>query len=207
MAEDSLLHEGMPVDLITAPGDIRKTSILQLQADDQRITLNQTLPPLDDAFLNRSLLITFKRDGAEAKRFGFKALVVAINAGQDEKAPPGIVVERGEAIHDYELRKYPRFNPVLFDRIQISFDENVMDIADISAGGARGCCQRGNLQHLNRGDIIRLTVEIGNQNHHVEAQVMRINHAIKKGGHWELAVAFMQWDRPLADALEDHVNP
>ena len=181
-----------------APGDIRKTSIQTVE--EKRITLFQTVPPLDSALRDRTILMTFS-DGLKSARSGCKAKVTDIGFRGDGTQGAFIVVEKGEAIAAYDLRKYPRFNPGLFDDVRILYDESTLEVTDISAGGVRGLCRTGDLDHLTRGDVIRLTVGIGKQNHHVEAQVMRINHAIAKGGHWELAVAFMQWDRPLADAL------
>ena len=187
-------HSGMSVDLIMAPGDIRNTSIRK--AEETKITLRQTVPPLEHAFLNRTILLTFKAKGG-AERIGCKAKVARIDSGGDEAL---IVIEKGEEIAAYDLRKFPRFNPGLFDDVRILYGHTALEVTDISAGGARGVYKNGDLGHLSRGDVIRLTLGIGPDHHHVEAQIMRINHAIDKGGHWELAFAFVTWDRPF-----DHI--
>jgi hypothetical protein len=192
MAEDILWRIGLSVDLVMAPNDIRSASIRKVR--DGHITLNQAVPPLDVTSLNRSILVTFK-EGPLAIRSGCKAKVIDICLGHSVREESYIVVEAGEVIKECDLRKYPRFNPGLFGQIQISFGETVLEIEDISVGGVRGICQEGNLQHLTKGAMIRLTVAIEEQNHHVDAQVMRIRPVIGEKEHWELAVAFMQWDR------------
>lgn len=198
MAEDILWRVGMSVDLTMAPGDIRSAYIRKVA--DVHITLNQTVPPLDVASLNQSILVTFK-EGPQAMRSGCKAKVIDIRLSNDGTEYSYIVVEIAEVIKEYDLRKYPRFNPALFDQIQISFGETVLEIADISSGGARGICRHGNLRHLTKGTMIRLTVAIGEQNHHVDVQVMRIRPVMEEKEHWELAVAFIQWDRVVAKVL------
>jgi hypothetical protein len=198
MTEEFSWLSGMSVDLITAPGDIRITSIQKV--GETCLTLRQTVPPLDGTFLDHTVLMAFT-DGVTAVRSGCKARVIDLGFSDDGTQEAVIIIEKGAAIAACDLRKYPRFNPGLFDDVHIVFNENTWELTDISAGGARGLCRQGDLDYLTRGDIIRLTVGIGTQNHHVDAQVMRVNHAITKGGHWELAVAFMAWDQPLADAL------
>lgn len=148
MAEEFSWRMGMSVDLITAPGDIRKTSIQTVE--EKRITLFQTVPPLDSALRNRTILMTFS-DGLKSARSGCKAKVTDIGFRGDGTQGAFIVVEKGEAIAAYDLRKYPRFNPGLFDDVRILYDESALEVTDISAGGVRGLCRTADLDHLTRG--------------------------------------------------------
>jgi len=202
MTETRFLRMGMSVDLIMAPGDIRGTSVRQ--ADDTGLVLNQTTPPLDRTFMHRYLLVTFK-DGTLAVRSGFKARVTGIRHCDDGTGEDFIAVEKGEDIETCELRKYPRFNPGLLDRILIYYEGWPWELSDLSAGGARVICRSGNLHHLNKGDNIRLEVAIGAQTHQVDVQVLRIRIAGEEGEveneSWELAVAFMEWEKLVTDVL------
>jgi hypothetical protein len=191
MFKDPSLPAGMPVELIVSPRDIRSTSIKQKK--DKIITLVQTNPILNIDYLNNSVLMTFK-EGKKA-RLGYKAKITNISCDQNETDHSFIEVELLDFIEEYDMRKYPRFNPKLFDRLRISYGDTSFDFEDISAGGVRAICRSDNLKELTKGERISLDVSIGNINYSVMAEVMRIKPTVADSEYYEIAVAFMKWDR------------
>ena len=192
MLKDPVMPEGMSVELIVSPGDIRSTFITQRK--DTRLTLIQTEPLLTADFLNQSILMTFKEE-ARPLRIGFKVKVISMQCDHGEAAPPVIEVELLSSIEECDLRKYPRFNPNLFDGLCFSYGDAVLDLKDISAGGARATCRSGSFQELTKGEKISLNVGIGNLSYSLKAEVMRIKRVIAEIEYYEIAVAFMEWDR------------
>lgn len=190
MSIDPLMPIGMPVELIVSPGDMRNSFIKQKAG--KHLTLIQTDPLLNAAFLNQSILMTFK-DESIPSRSGYKVKVVRIN--HEEMAKPVIEVELLNFIAECDLRKYPRFNPSLFDNLRFSYGSTVLDLQDVSAGGARVVCRIGDFQELTKGEIINLTVGIGSLNYALKAEVMRFKRAIAGHDRDEIAVAFMEWDK------------
>ncbi len=202
MHKDILLPAGMYVELMVSPGDIRSTSIRQ--RIENRITLNQTHPFLDVEYLHHSILMTFKEE-TKTSRIGYKVEVICICCDPGDNDQSFIEVELTDFIEEYDLRKYPRFNPKLFDRLRISYGEAILDFKDISAGGARGICKSDNLQGITKGATISLNVCIGNLIYSVRAQVMRIKHAMEEGENCEIAVAFMEWDKNFLLSMENNL--
>ena len=190
MSKNPLLQAGMPVELIVSPGDIRCSFVEN--GSGERLSLAQTSPFLTADFIDQSILMTFKDESATS-RIGYKVKVVQLD--HDSVAPSFIEIELLDFIAEYDLRKYPRFNPNLFDNLRFSYGGTVLNLQDVSAGGARAACRTGSLAELTKGEIINLSVAIGNLNYTLKAEVMRFRRAIAKRGSDEIAVAFMEWDK------------
>jgi len=192
MMKDHLPKAGALVELMLGPGDIRSTSVGGIE--ENIITLNQTKPVLTENFINQAILLTFLPETRPA-RVGYKARIISTHWDDDGPGRSAIKLELSDFVQEYDLRKYPRFDPRLFDRLQIAYGDDVLGLKDISSGGARCTCRDNSLERLTKGERINLCASIGGRGYSIRAEVMRIKHPTLKGDLCEIAVAFLHWDR------------
>ena len=191
------LLTGMPVELMVGPDDIRSTSVV-LQKDN-RITLRQTTPSLKTEWMDQSIPMTFI-DPANSSRAGYKIKVLSVGCDPGDTHPSYIEAELQNFIERYDLRKYPRFNPKLFEPLCISYHDGVVELHDVSSGGARGIYHSKNSKVPARGEFITLAVKIGKLRYFVKAEVVRIRLTGTESADYEIAVAFEEWDNNFLDA-------
>lgn len=112
--------------------------------EETKIIISQTIPSLDRRYLNRRISVSFldEADGRNL-RFGFSSRIVdlisdyKIVSGQNVEA---LVLEPYKKAELVDFRTFFRVTPRLKSDISLIYEEEKVNLIDISLGGARFTC-------------------------------------------------------------------
>ena len=175
------------------------------EADDDRIVVSQTFPPLNKSRLNEQLSLTFlgrKKDRVE--RFGFVVEFLEIRTdyliGSGEKVV-ALVFERRSDLADFDLRMNYRVQISSNSGIEIQFEGQKTNPLDISLGGAQFRYSRSHPVKLN--DLIQLILYIDVKPFIVKARVRRSSPARETASEKPMHITAVEFlpDRQLENEL------
>jgi hypothetical protein len=180
---------GQATDIVLEHGII-KPSFIQDIVDD-RIVLLQTVPPLTDGYINKTILITYITSEDRQVRMGFQAMIVELREGYVTvgRGFPAIIVKPLSASEVCELRANKRQLPTQEMIIKLGADD--LEIINISEGDAHLVRNTGIRSLLKIDDIIFLVMQSGQEKYARQARIIRQWHTKGIEGPEHLAVKFI----------------
>jgi hypothetical protein len=130
--------------------------------EDNKIIISQTSPALNRHFLDRRIMVTFLANvERRVLRFGFPARLIdlipnyQIASKQEVEA---LVLQKYEDPESIDFRMYFRVKPHLQSDINLYFQEEKVNIIDLSIGGAKFTCRKD--YSFRHGDIVKFKLLI-----------------------------------------------
>jgi hypothetical protein len=139
------LKIGTRIDIVLE-NEIDKSNAHYMKAsvydyENKNIIISQTSPPLNRHFLNRRILVTFLADAEkQVLRFGLKAkLIDLLNDYQiaSDKSVEALVLLQLEKPERVDFRMHFRVKPPLQSNVKLFFQEEKVNLIDISLGGVK----------------------------------------------------------------------
>ena len=180
---------GQAVDIVLEQGVIKPSSIQDFI--DERIILLQTVPPLADSCINKTILITYITRDDRQVRMGFPAMIIEMREGYVTvgRGFPAIIVKPLSASAVCDLRAHARQVP----RPEMTVELGAEDLAiiDFSEDSAHLVRTPGMKVTLKVEDIICLTIQSGQGKYLRQAKIVRQWHTKGIAGPEHLAVIFI----------------
>ncbi|MDY0043441.1 MAG: PilZ domain-containing protein [Syntrophales bacterium] len=185
-----MLKPGLPIDVIIGKNKIRKSSVQDLKEDV--IVILQTFPPLDSASLEKNLFITYPVNEKDVSRIGFWAQIVELREGYTTcgRGFPAVLVRRLSKNIPCDLRAYARFSPK--HCLEVRFGDEMLEVVNISRGGAHLVRRPGAIPPIGWGDTIPLEISAGRTLISSNAKIVRLWHTKGSFGPEHLAVKFLK---------------
>jgi hypothetical protein len=185
----SEIKMGQAVDIVLEQGVIKSSSIQDII--DERIILLQTVPPLAEGYINKTIFITYITREARQVRMGFPAMIIEMREGYVTvgRGFPAIIVKPLSASTVCDLRAHARQVPR--PDMTVELDAEDLEIIDISEGSAHLVRTTGIKATLKVDDIICLTIQSGRGKYLRQAKIVRQWHAKGIAGPEHLAVIFI----------------
>lgn len=175
------LKIGTRIDIVFE-NEINKRNAHYLKAlvydyEDNNIIISQTSPALNHHFLDRRVRVTFLAEiEKRVVRFGFKAQLIEIITNYQiasNKYVEALVLKQYETPEQMDFRTHFRIKPPSQNNINLFFQEEKVNLIDISLGGAKFTYPKSNLFH--RGDTINIKLIIDDKVFNLEARVRNIS--------------------------------
>jgi len=179
---------GQAVDIVIEHGVIRASSVQDIV--EGRIVLLQIAPPLSTEYIDKTILVTYLLREDRHVRRCFQARIVDIHEGYVTvgRGFPVIIAEPLEASKVCDLRVHERHRPA--PDMKILFGADLLEIVDISSGGAHLVRSTGTKPTLRVDETILLTIHNSNGQYEQHARIVRLWHSRGADGPQHLAVAF-----------------
>ncbi len=180
------INVGQAVDIVIEQGVIKHSSIQEIV--DERIVLLQTVPPLAETCINKTIFITYIRKTDRQIRMGFRALITEICEGYVTvgRGFPAIIVKPLSVSAHCDLRAHNRALP--HEELSVKLGNEKMNILDISEKSAHLVRPAGLKSTLKTGEIVALTFQNGPEEYVRQAKIIRQWHTKGTDGPEHLAV-------------------
>ncbi|NTW76868.1 MAG: PilZ domain-containing protein [Syntrophaceae bacterium] len=144
--------------------------------ENDNIVISQTTPALNRHFLNRRIRVTFlAKIEKRFVRFGFRAQLIDLITDYEissNKYVEALILKQYETPEEMDFRMHFRIKPPSQSRINLSFQEEKINLIDISLGGAQFACSKSYL--FLRGDSINVKLTIDDKEFDLKARVRNI---------------------------------
>lgn len=174
------LKVGTTVDIVFE-NEINKSNAHHMKAlvydyEGSKITISQTSPALNRHFLNRRIMVTFL-DNADGRvlRFGFAARLMDLITNYEiasSKNVEALVLKQFEKPYQVDFRMYFRIKPPSSSDINLFFQEEKVNLIDISLGGAKFTYPM--TYTLSSGAEIKVKLVINSKEFEVKARLRNI---------------------------------
>lgn len=175
------LKIGTTIDIVFE-NEIDKTKAHHMKAlvydyENSNIVISQTSPPLNHDFLKRRILVTFLANAEKrVLRFGFAAqltdLITNYEIARDKNVEALILTQR-ENPSLVDFRMYFRLRPPSQSSVDLFFEEEKVNLIDISVGGAKFIYPKSHL--FFHGDEINFKLIIDSTVYNLKARVSNIS--------------------------------
>ncbi len=144
------LKVGTRVDIIFE-NEIMKSKAHFMKAlvydiEDGKIIVSQTSPALNRHFLNRRIMVSFLAGvGGRNLRFGFPSKLIDLIKDYkiaSEQSVEALILQQYKEPEPVDFRMYFRVTPRLQSNISLIYQEEKVNLIDISLGGARFTCSQ-----------------------------------------------------------------
>jgi hypothetical protein len=162
------LKVGTRVDIIFE-NEIMKSKAHFMKAlvydiDDGKIIVSQTSPALNRHFLNRRIMVSFLAgvDGRNL-RFGFPSKLIDMIKDYkiaSEQSVEALILQQYKEPEPVDFRMYFRVTPRLQSNISLIYQEEKVNLIDISLGGARFTCPQDYSLHTADKIKFKLLIEL-----------------------------------------------
>jgi hypothetical protein len=185
----SEIKVGQAVDIVLEQGVIKPSSIQDII--NERIIILQTVPPLAEAYINKTILITYVTRLDRQVRMGFPAMIIEMREGYVTlgRGFPAIIIKPLSASAVCDLRAHARQVPR--PEMSIGLGAEDLEIIDISEDSAHLVRTTGMKANLKVDDIICLTIQSGQGRYLRQAKIVRQWHTKGRAGPEHLAVIFI----------------
>lgn len=144
--------------------------------ENDNIIISQTTPALNRHFLNRRVRVTFLVQVEKRfVRFGFRAQLVDLITDYEissNRYVDALILKQYETPEQMDFRMHFRIKPPLQSRINLFFQEEKINLIDISLGGAQFTCPQS--YSFLRGDKINIKLTIDDKEFDLVARVRNI---------------------------------
>ncbi len=178
----SQLKIGSRIDIVFE-NEIEKNNVHYMKAvvydyESKDIIISQTSPPLNRRFINRRVLITFLANSKRRiLRFGFAArltdLLTNYELSYNNKNVEAIYLKQLEEPSQIDFRMHFRVKPPSQSIINLFFQENKVNLIDVSLGGAKFTYPKSHL--FNYGDIVKFNLIIDSKTFEIDARVRSVS--------------------------------
>jgi hypothetical protein len=160
------LRIGTRIDIVFE-NEINKSNAHYMKAlvydyENKDIIISQTSPALSRHFLNRRIMVTFLANVKNrVLRFGFTARLTDLMTNykiSSDKIVEALVLKQLEDIEQVEFRMNFRVKPPSQSTVSLFFQEEKINLIDISIGGAKFTYPKSHL--FLQGDTIKLKLII-----------------------------------------------
>lgn len=146
-------------------------------SESKNIVVSQTSPPLNLYFVNRRVLITYlARSRKRILRFGFAARLVDLLANyqlSSNKVVEALVLKQMEEPQQIDYRMYFRVKPPSRSNINLFFQENKVNLIDVSLGGAKFTYPKSHL--FQYGDVVKFNLMIDSKTFEIDTRVRNVS--------------------------------
>jgi len=151
-----------------------KALVYDYENDD--IIISQTTPALNRRYLDRRIRVTFlAKVEKRFVRFGFRAQLIDLITNYEissNKHVEALILKQFEAPEQMDFRMHFRVKPPSQSRINLFFQEEKINLIDISLGGAQFTCPKS--YSFLRGDKINIKLTIDDKEFDLKARVRNI---------------------------------
>jgi len=194
----------LEMDLVTEKIDVRRANIYDVEGD--RFILSQTTPPVRASDVGKDARLTrLIQKGSQLVRLGFSGKIAEIirdyplNASRTVQA---LGIRKTSPFDTYNLRMHYRVRPGADWSARIEVDASVVNLLDISLGGARFSHDGKN--PLEHGQAVQVTyTDPDGKQHQIPAEVKRvwIPQDARHTGLEFVAIRFTHLDKELEREL------
>ncbi len=204
-ASDELkdIRPGLQVDIVVSTDykkeitDVRRAIIYE--TENNRLILSQTNPAFTRFYLNRDMVITYltQKDGKMIRVGVFGKLVdFILYRVVSKEMVQSLVMKLKSGAELQNLRMHFRVRPTSDQDISIYFDNERVNIIDISVGGAMLSRRRG--RYVKPTDHVKMKMVVEGERFDIEVAVVRVwSPPMERHGLEYISVQFLNLDKRL----------
>jgi hypothetical protein len=175
------LKIGTRIDLVFE-NEINKSNAHYMKAlvydyENNKITISQTSPALNRTFLNRRIMVSFLANvERRVLRFGFPARLIDLITDYQiasSNTVEALVLKQLDEPEQVDFRMHFRVKPPAQSNVNLFFQEEKVNLVDISIGGAKFSYPKANL--FRPTDKIKFKLIIGPTIFNVNARVCNVS--------------------------------
>lgn len=179
------------------------------EVEGRTMVIGQTEPRLPASMLDREVTITFlSTERNRTSRYGFRALIREyVERSPALSAPPidAIIAERRTEPRIHNMRMSYRVQPTEDSRLSMTMDGQVVNVIDISVGGARLRHSASSIRPT--GSRVKLNLDIDGKVYPLDARIVSSSvDAVPGTDHGFASAQFLNLDAGIKSVLSKKIR-